>query len=387
MGDRGTKSRLLPWLCRYTMSAQRTRPVRLLSFDGGGVPGLSALFILKEILRRTESGEGGNGTIPLPCDCFDMICGTGTGGLIAIMLGKLRMSVEDTINEYIDLLETIFTNKKWPWKKARYSARALEQAIRMIIGKRAQDLGWPEAAIKEGLQLSKEDIGRRVKMKGNDQEHPACKVFVCALNSMSAGDESVIRTYEGHEEPDFTIWEAMRATTANPLLFKPLIVKGGKLNEKYIGGEAGHNNPIKDLLAEADQEFPGRPVGLILSLGAGQRDVIHLSPAGLIPKLQLRGVVNLFQDIATECEDTHQTVGERFLDFPNIYFRFNVDQGMQEIGIEDWARRGEILAHTGAYMRRSEVEVEIDRSVDSIKGKNVPMSISQAAGHREASLN
>ncbi|CAE6513322.1 unnamed protein product [Rhizoctonia solani] len=369
------------------MSVQRTGPVRLLCFDGGGVRGLSSLFILREFLRRTESGHGGNGAIPLPCDCFDMICGTGTGGLIAIMLGKLRMSVEDAIDEYVDLSETMFTNKKRPWKKARYSAGALEQAINTIIGKRARDLGWPEAATKEGLRLSKEDTGRRVKMKGNDQDHPTCKVFVCALNSWNADDEPIIRTYKGYDEPDFAIWEAMRATTANPLLFKPLIIEQGKFKKEYIGGEVGHNNPISDLLAEAHQEFPGRSVGLILSLGAGQTDVIRLSPAGLIPKLQLQGIVDLLHDTATDCEDTHQMVGQRFLDFPDIYFRFNVDQGMQDIGIEDWTRRDEILAHTGAYMRRSEVGVLINRSVDSFKGKNVPMSINQAAGHRETPLN
>ena len=29
--------------------------------------------------------------LPLPCEYFDLICGTGTGGFIAIMLGRLRM--------------------------------------------------------------------------------------------------------------------------------------------------------------------------------------------------------------------------------------------------------------------------------------------------------
>ncbi|KAH7326830.1 acyl transferase/acyl hydrolase/lysophospholipase, partial [Rhizoctonia solani] len=142
------------------MRTQQISPLRLLSFDGGGVRGLSSLFILKEFLRRTRTGSGGNQPIPLPCECFDMICGTGTGGLIAIMLGKLCMSVDDTIDEYIKLLRTIASNKKWPWKRGRYSARALERAVNLIIGGRARDLGWPEAAINEGLQLTTEDIGR-----------------------------------------------------------------------------------------------------------------------------------------------------------------------------------------------------------------------------------
>lgn len=62
---------------------------RILSLDGGGVRGLSSLLILRsimeEIVRRTNTAEA------LPCQYFDLIGGTGTGGWIAIMLGRLRM--------------------------------------------------------------------------------------------------------------------------------------------------------------------------------------------------------------------------------------------------------------------------------------------------------
>jgi patatin-like phospholipase/acyl hydrolase len=63
---------------------------RILSLDGGGVRGLSSLLILRELMeeiaRRKRSTE-----TPLPCEYFDLIGGTSTGGLIAIMLGRLRM--------------------------------------------------------------------------------------------------------------------------------------------------------------------------------------------------------------------------------------------------------------------------------------------------------
>jgi len=67
----------------------KDRP-RILSLDGGGVRGLSSLLILQQLMeeigRRKSSAE-----TPLPCEYFDLIGGTGTGGLIAIMLGRLRM--------------------------------------------------------------------------------------------------------------------------------------------------------------------------------------------------------------------------------------------------------------------------------------------------------
>jgi len=63
---------------------------RILSLDGGGVRGLSSLLILREIMeevgQRKETHES-----PKPYECFDLIGGTGTGGLIAVMLGLLGM--------------------------------------------------------------------------------------------------------------------------------------------------------------------------------------------------------------------------------------------------------------------------------------------------------
>jgi patatin-like phospholipase/acyl hydrolase len=46
---------------------------------------------------------------PKSCDYFDMICGTSTGGLIAIMLGRLHMTVDECIDEYKKLSARIFT--------------------------------------------------------------------------------------------------------------------------------------------------------------------------------------------------------------------------------------------------------------------------------------
>jgi patatin-like phospholipase/acyl hydrolase len=63
---------------------------RVLSLDGGGVRGLSSLLILREIMEEIQRRSSAECT-PLPCEYFDLIGGTSTGGLIAIMLGRLRM--------------------------------------------------------------------------------------------------------------------------------------------------------------------------------------------------------------------------------------------------------------------------------------------------------
>src|SRR5271163_828589 len=64
---------------------------RILSLDGGGVRGLSSLLILRNIMEEVARRQGPGTAEARPCDYFDLIGGTGTGGLIAVMLGRLRM--------------------------------------------------------------------------------------------------------------------------------------------------------------------------------------------------------------------------------------------------------------------------------------------------------
>jgi patatin-like phospholipase/acyl hydrolase len=45
--------------------------------DGGGVRGLSTLYIIKKLMEGIDSTNP-----PKPCDYFDMIGGTSTGGSV-----------------------------------------------------------------------------------------------------------------------------------------------------------------------------------------------------------------------------------------------------------------------------------------------------------------
>lgn len=69
------------------------KPLRILSLDGGGVRGLSQLVILDHVMERLEYKLGRDPQLNpcRPCEFFDLICGTSTGGLTALMLGRLRM--------------------------------------------------------------------------------------------------------------------------------------------------------------------------------------------------------------------------------------------------------------------------------------------------------
>jgi patatin-like phospholipase/acyl hydrolase len=56
--------------------------------DGGGVRGLSELLILRQIMERIQFQQKLK-EIPLPCDYFDLIGGTSTGGLVIIAVSSL----------------------------------------------------------------------------------------------------------------------------------------------------------------------------------------------------------------------------------------------------------------------------------------------------------
>ena len=74
-----------------------------------------------------------------PQDVFDFVAGTSTGGLIAIMLGKLRMSTQECIETYKKLSKEIFGKKSTRGRithglaKTRYSGSRLEACIRRLI--------------------------------------------------------------------------------------------------------------------------------------------------------------------------------------------------------------------------------------------------------------
>ena len=75
--------------------------------------------------------------IPKPCDYFDLIAGTGTGGLIAIMLGRLRLDLETCKEVYVRMTRKVFETDKTiagiPYRSTLFKASKLEDAIRECV--------------------------------------------------------------------------------------------------------------------------------------------------------------------------------------------------------------------------------------------------------------
>ena len=86
----------------------------------------------------------------LPCHYFDYMAGTSTGGLISIMLGRLRMNVDDCIKEYENLGGKVFGKSRWfhlrsippLWlPREKYNHETLENVIQSLIDRRIPKIG------------------------------------------------------------------------------------------------------------------------------------------------------------------------------------------------------------------------------------------------------
>lgn len=71
-----------------------------------------------------------------PCQVFDLIGGSSTGGIIAILLGRLRMDVAECIAAYLEFSKSIFQDKsRLPFGKFKgcYSSDVMKECIERVI--------------------------------------------------------------------------------------------------------------------------------------------------------------------------------------------------------------------------------------------------------------
>ena len=129
----------------------------ILSLDGGGVRGYSSLLILKRVMeevgkieRELNADATSSAYSPMidfmpqtspekmdyrPCHYFDYIAGTSTGGLSAIMLGRLRMDIDSTLKEYKELSAKVFEKPSTRLRRslANYSSATRRQTLSNIF--------------------------------------------------------------------------------------------------------------------------------------------------------------------------------------------------------------------------------------------------------------
>ncbi|KAH9825933.1 Patatin-like phospholipase [Teratosphaeria destructans] len=256
---------------KWTMPAVvRFKPsgagVRVLSLDGGGVRGIVQL----EVLRAIEVSMGGY----LPVQVFfDLIVGTGTGGMIA-----LALSLKDrTVSSCIDMFSAICDHAFTPRMKGvpvvsqiakifsngpRYKTKPLHAALKTAFSK-DQDLFGSTDNLRSGARvaITSTSVTERESI---------------LLASYRRPDDLVpAYSFERPHEPDMELkmWESAAAALATPNFFKPY----NHHAKTYLDG--GLRCPNPSFIADRERRLIWPDVDepdLFLSLGSGQNRITML---------------------------------------------------------------------------------------------------------------
>jgi predicted acylesterase/phospholipase RssA len=194
---------------------------------------------------------------------------------------------------------------------------------------------------------------------------------------MNANIPVLFRTYQSLKpHSNCKIWEAARATSAAPTFFKRIEI--GRNKQPYIDGGLGCNNPSQLVLNEAKAQFgDARHIGCLVSIGTGQAKVTDIKKPGFFQQILPTDVIDALKEIATDCDTTHQEMLRRFAGLRDTYFRLNVDQGMQGIGLSKWEKLSTVEAHTVQYMAREEVDEKFALLVIAIRVPRAQLALEQ----------
>jgi patatin-like phospholipase/acyl hydrolase len=105
----------------------------LLSLDDDEMRELSSLAILKRLMKIINSDASSKS-----CEYFDMMRETSTDELIAIMLDRLEMNIDECIDAYVALFDQVFRKKRHcviinEHVQKRFDTEELKRSIREIV--------------------------------------------------------------------------------------------------------------------------------------------------------------------------------------------------------------------------------------------------------------
>ncbi|KAL5631688.1 hypothetical protein ACGC1H_007264 [Rhizoctonia solani] len=278
------------------------------------------------------------------------------------MLGRLRMPIDKAIEEYAKMMESIFSEKKMSGP-TMYKGTKLQETLRTMI---------------------RGATGNEGEMMVEDEAKQECKtvVFAMARHNLNASIPVMFRSYKASANPgpNCTIAQALYATMAHPDLFKGIDIPDASVSQSFIGGEIGCSNPLAHVLSEVNRMYPSYRVACIISIGAGHARTIQLPNTSRLKLLLRTQDVAAMKGMATDSERVAEEMAERFQDTSGVYFRFNVDQGVQDMKDGSWERLGETMGHTKVYLQRNETNQRVENAVRASMEKKMALATKQTAG-------
>lgn len=317
-------------------------PLRILCIDGGGIKGLVPAIIIKELQAKCFGGQ------PIS-QVFDLVCGTSTGGIIALGTCVAKLDIEQMINMYQNQAEEVFPRKRNEKGELVPVCQDKLDAIKKSVTS-VQGLG---ALVGGDLDFFRGKVGHltlstlpgkygaaagleRIIMQytggfsgyfrlDEDRAAPAARttphVFVVSakevpMDSKNAECSSklsnlmpyLLKNYPEKGKYEGTtrchVWQAVRATSAAPSYFDAVEIDG----ESFVDGGVLANNPCEMAVREARRLWPDRPIGLIVSIGCStgaDRSMV----AGEAPSM-LEQTLGLLKAQLTDTAGTHAEMND-----------------------------------------------------------------------------
>lgn len=225
---------------------------KILSIDGGGIRGLFPLQILADIEKSLKIDRQEDVKIH---EYFDLICGTSTGGIIAIALG-LGISASQLKNLYYQNATKIFGQGKSFFKNifgSKHDIYILEKIVRDYF---------------------KDGYAGRDPILGESKTRlciPVYDIYQGTLNILKTSHHEKLRV-----DWQIPAYQAAIATAAAPTYYNPYtlnyIDKSGEriIKKNKVDGGVCANNPVMVGFIEAITTLDIKPSDLkILSLGTG----------------------------------------------------------------------------------------------------------------------
>lgn len=239
----------------------------ILSIDGGGMRGIlsgKALAYLEQALK-TKSGNPNAGI----ADYFDVAAGTGVGGIFTAMLFGTK-----------DQNRPIFSADD-TWRllaeqgKRFYRSSAGKSGLIKKVLKSGSSSGSGSSGLEKTMkEMFLNEKGRSLTLKDT------MKPLLIPCYDLSSTAPFLFSRADALETDsfDFPLWEVCRATSAQPGLFEPVLMKSidGQTRCLAVDGGLAMNNPTAAAITHVlhnKQEFPfvrGVEDLLVLSLGTGQ---------------------------------------------------------------------------------------------------------------------
>ncbi|KAM0749773.1 hypothetical protein T439DRAFT_381340 [Meredithblackwellia eburnea MCA 4105] len=330
--------------------AEENTGVRVLCLDGGGIRGLTLLLTLKSAMA---SISGNKGVFPRPCEHFDLIAGVGSGGLIAILLGRLRLSVTEAIDLYICIATRAFLAKDRPAKRSAWSKLFSSSSSGLDAGGRDVSLEKAlKAFLPDSFMLEEEDSGKE----------PECRTAVLTFDGRT-GTPRWLRSYRMEEDPaseSFSLQQVARATLVSTPFFNSYQATPISSFGESLSGSSSQNpsdlvlDEVRTLFGPASEV----PMGCFLSLGVGSVPQNFKSAPNTKPsktKLRSLRVVGDISVQATAVAERFEARAIREGWGEESWLRYSVDLGKSlDPGVEEWTARKKLEEEIEEWMRTSD---------------------------------